>query len=325
LTSNSHSVSYAIDSYFAAWLYTYYPKHWLATILESETGKPDGLTKAISEIKQLGYKFSNVDINYSGDHWYFNEEAQAFVPPLSSIKKVGDSAMAEILKRRPFKSLRNLLWDDLGNWRFSKANKGVFENLCKIEAMGSLSEMRTGKIAHHRQLHAIMIDHYDILKKGPRGMSAAQVKRREKAGEVVPDILDVLLNRTYGLSDWTREEKILASADLASSVSNDLLFPDGLLERFEKKDILPITELPGGMSGIVWMMVREVEQKTTKNGKVYLRIRAQDHQNKSVNVKVWGQPKFQIPKFSIWLCEAKGDDQWGPSTSAFKMRALDVE
>ena len=43
-----HKAAYAIDSYYAAWLHTYYEKEWLATILQSENGNPKGIAKAIS-------------------------------------------------------------------------------------------------------------------------------------------------------------------------------------------------------------------------------------------------------------------------------------
>jgi hypothetical protein len=83
VVSNSHSTAYAIDSYYAAWLHTHYETYWLATILQSENGNPDGLKKAITEIKAYGYQFQEADINYSGDVWNYSEELEAFVPPLS--------------------------------------------------------------------------------------------------------------------------------------------------------------------------------------------------------------------------------------------------
>jgi len=71
--NKSHSVAYALDSYYAAWLHTHYEKEWLATILQSENSNPDALAKAISEIKTIGYAFSKIDINYSGKEWQYSE------------------------------------------------------------------------------------------------------------------------------------------------------------------------------------------------------------------------------------------------------------
>ena len=61
---SAHAIAYAIDSYYAAWLHTYYEKEWLATILQSENNNPRGLEKTISEIRSYGYKFDKSDINY---------------------------------------------------------------------------------------------------------------------------------------------------------------------------------------------------------------------------------------------------------------------
>lgn len=326
LTSNSHSVSYAIDSYYAAWLYTYHPKEWLATVLQSETGHPDKLADTISQIKQLGWNFSEADVNLSGAAWTFSDEVNAFIPPLLSLKKIGETAVEEIVATRPFKDLRTLLWDREGNWYHSKMNKGAFEALCLVEAFASLEEMRTGKIRNHRQLHEILIGNYDKLKKGPKGMSASAVKKLEKKGEVVPDILDVLINETSDVADWSREEKIKLQEEVMSSVDNKLLFPGDILKRLlSNTRIMPLTQIPSGVKSLAWFLVRDVEVKHTKKGKGYLSVKAQDHENKQVRLKVWGasDPTVMEP-FTVWLCEAEGDERWGPSTSLFKCRKFDL-
>jgi len=322
LTSNSHSVSYAIDSYYAAWLYTYYPKQWLATVLQSETGNPDGLTKAIVEIKRLGYTFANSDVNYSGETWKFSEELGAFVPPLSALKKVGNSAMNEIVATRPFKNLHELLFDANGDFYHSKMNKSAFEALCMVEAFGSLDEMKTGKVHNHKQLFEILLSNYDTLKKGVKGMTPTAVKKLTKTGVVVPNIIDVLIQQTADIEDWTRAEKITMKQDVSSQVDNDLLFPEGLVDKLRKQNVIPATELKGGQEKIVWFLVKEVTKKVTKTGKPFLVIKGQDHENRTTNIKVWGKGDIDIVLYTIWIAEAKGDDKWGPSTSQFKMKPI---
>ena len=48
--NKSHAVSYAIDSYYSAWLHTYYEKDWLATCLQTLNGS-NKFGKVIGEIK----------------------------------------------------------------------------------------------------------------------------------------------------------------------------------------------------------------------------------------------------------------------------------
>ena len=59
--NKSHAVAYAVDSYYSAWLHTYYEKEWLATCLQTWNGS-NKFGKLISEIKSLGYKILQPDI-----------------------------------------------------------------------------------------------------------------------------------------------------------------------------------------------------------------------------------------------------------------------
>ena len=120
LTSNSHAIAYAIDSYYGAWLMTYYETDWLATCLQSENTNVESLAWMMSEIKQLGYKISPPDINYSTNEWSWSDRLVAFVPPLSSLKGVGESAVEEVMQNRPYRSIDDLLFDEEGKWRHSK-------------------------------------------------------------------------------------------------------------------------------------------------------------------------------------------------------------
>lgn len=324
LSSNSHSVAYAIDSYYAGWLATYYPKEWLATILQSESGNPDKLGDTISQIKRLGYKFAAVDINYSGMTWQYSEELQAFFPPLTSVKGVGETAAEEIIRTRPFKNLHDLFWNADGEWYHSKMNKTSFVNLCKVEGFSSLEEFRSGKIKHHRQLHDIFLQHHKALQKGPFGLTATKLKKAQKKGETVPYLLDTLIT-SYPPDDWTREEKILHNFEILNSVDNDLLFPAGLLGRLlGQTKVVPITKLPSGVTGLAWFLVAGKMQKSTKNGKPYVIVKAQDNMNNSVNLRIWGGESDDYPLFSVWLCEAKGDTDWGPSTNPDKLKRFKV-
>lgn len=322
--NKSHSASYAIDSYYAAWLFTYYPKHWLATVLQSETGKPDAMQKTISEIKQLGYKFANVDINHSGIFWEFNEDIQAFVPPLSSVKGLGDTAMGEIVERRPFKNLDELLFEPDGTFAPSKMNKTSLANLIKIEALSSLEDVKLSKIENYKQLYTMLIEHNDLIKKGRKGMTPTQVKKAEKKGEIVLDVLDRLQSQTAGTEDWSRNEKVNFYDEICNSVPEDMLFPPGILQKLKEKNIPAITEIGHKEKALAWFLVREVKMKKTKTGKDYFQARVQDDKNKTVGLKIWGKLKETLDPFSLWLCEAEGDDQWGPSTTGWKMRKFTV-
>ena len=77
-------------------------------------------------------------------------------------------------------------------------NKRCFDSLCKVEAFGTLEEFSSGVIDNHQQLHKIIIENYDVLRKGKYGMS---FRKANKTG--APEILPILVEQTEGTPDWT--------------------------------------------------------------------------------------------------------------------------
>lgn len=321
LQSNSHAVAYAIDSYYAAWLHTYHEKEWLATILQSENGNPKGITKAISEIKSYGYKISKVDINHSGLEWEFSYELDAFVPPLTSLKGVGDKAVEEIFENRPYKCINDLFYDEENKWKHSKLNKTAFDSLCKMEALSSIEEFKTGKVKNHRQLHEIIINNYATLKKGKWGITKTQYNKLIKNNENPQEIFNKLLNENSDVNDWNRIEKIDHQISLSNDVSLDLLFPENLIKRINEKNINSFNDIKSGEKDIGWFCIVDIIRKETKNGKTFSRIKVSDYESNSAWIRVWGE-LCDSEKYTIWISELNHDPNWGYQTSLTKMKKL---
>jgi len=323
--NKSHAVAYAFDSYYAAWLHTHYEKDWLATILQSESGSPDALAKAIDEIKQMGYKFAQADINFSGDEWVFSEDVQAFVPPLGSVKGIGMNAMKEILEKRPYKALDDLLYNPDGTWKHSKVNKTCFSALCKIEALGSLSDFSEGRIINHRQLLEIITGegNYELLKKGRYDMSKTAVKKREKSGEAPLNILDEVIKLNEDISDWSRGEKISNYVDLTSSSPSYLIFPEDVMSHLKNKGVKSAMEIAENSTDVAWFCVTAATEKKTKNGKSFVRLNIMDSENRIGTMRVWGKLSADsVEPYTLWIAEIKRDD-WGFSAQSWKLRQID--
>ena len=320
----SHAVSYAIDSYYGAWLLTYYPHEWLATVLQTENGKQENLAAAIHEIKEMGYNFAKVDINYSGTEWIYSDEIESFVPPLTSVKGIGAAAVEEIVGLRPFKDLDSMLYDGDGAWRFSKINKTCLTALCKIEALESLEDMKNGSVLNYRQLLSALTDdkNYDCLKKGRAGITAAAIKKLKKEGKEPQPFLESKLFELRDVEDWTRSEKIQMSYELTSSADVEILFPTHLMKRLIDKNIVRLTEIDPGTEGIGWGCIDEIQRKKTKSGKDFLRCKVVDDQSRSVWLRIWGVEKDPVELYTIWLIQAQHDPDWGFSTSTFKMKKV---
>ena len=321
--NKSHAVSYAIDSYYSAWLHTYYEKEWLATCLQTQNGS-NKFGKVISEIKSLGYTILPPDINASSDVWVYSDERGGFVPPLTAIKGVGDAAVSEIMERRPFTSLDEMMFTEDGKWRPSKMNKTCFNSLCLVEAFGSLDEFKNGKVLNHRQLHSVIIDNYDLLKKGRHGMTKTAVKKLLKEQDEIPDFIDVKLAETEGTPDWNRAEKIGNCVELMASADETLVFPPRIMAKIEKANVRSVTSLSGKEKDIVWFCIQSLEERTTKNGKVFYRMKVMDDNSESCWVRVWGKFNEVPDLYTMWLAEVASTESWGCSTSSYKMKKLDV-
>jgi DNA polymerase III alpha subunit len=232
--------------------------------------------------------------------------------------------MQEIMVRRPYKNLEDLLWDDKGKWKHSKVNKTCFTSLCKIEAFGSLEEIKSGEISNHKQLLAIITDdkNYDLLKKGQYGMTKTQAKRAEKNGEMLEPILDRLRSDYSRLPDWNRTEKILNYIDLTSGVSNNLVFPDEFVKRIESKNVDSVFEVPSRQRGVGWFCVTDVIQKLTKNNKPFYRFKIMDLDNNTGWLRVWGSFSTPPERYTLWMADVSNDPNWGMSTSSAKVRKI---
>ena len=300
-----------------------YEKEWLATCLQTQNGT-NKFGKVISEIKSLGYKIFPPDINTSSDVWVYSNERGGFVPPLTAIKGVGSSAVHEIMERRPFNSLDNMLFTEDGKWRPSKMNKTCFDSLCKVEAFLSLDVFKENKITNHKQLHNIIVGNYDTLKKGRHGMTKTAAKKMQKEKGYVPEFLPSLILNSRDVEDWTRPEKIVLSIDLMSGVDESLVFPPALMKKIRDTQIDPITTFEGNVKGIGWFCIQEIIKKVTKNGKVFHRMKVCNESMDSRWLRVWGSFDETPDLYTIWLAELSCSESWGCSTTAYKMKRINI-
>lgn len=321
--NKSHAVAYAIGSYYAAWLHTHHETEWLAAILQSENGNPKGMSKAISEIKSFGYEIAAVDVNYSGKEWEYSAVLSAFVPPLTSLKGVGDKAVEEVFANRPYKNLEDLFYNAEGEWKHSKLNKTAFSSLTKMEAFKSLQEFQNDELDNHKQMHDLVLDNYNLLKKGRYGMTKTAVKRALKNDEELVPIVEEMMSKYRVVSDWSRTDKIRNYFELSNDASDDLLFPPRLLNKLKQKEISSVFDIPSGDRGIGWFTVTEVIRKTTKNGKAFMRWKCVDSDNRSGWLRVWGSLDDEV-EFSTWLADVKNDAGWGMSSSLAKLKKINA-
>jgi len=305
--NKSHAVSYAIDSYYCAWLMTYYEEEWLCGYLEAMSGNPKKRAKAFSEIKKLGYKVTPIDINYATKSWTILD-GRKFMPSFLSCKGVGTAAIDEIIENRPYESIDDLLWEDTGKWRHSKFNKRALENLIKIKAFDSMGLVGDGPFESYRHMHEVLI-----------GKNANIKKWTKKDPDRGRNAYKEILLESGGCAEWSRRELAQHSIDLLGSFNASSLMSQQLQDRLDEKGVRPIDDHSG--LDLYWFVVMDVKPKLTKNKKPYLLITAAGLGG-NVRMFCWGwDGETELPLYSICVAEVDRND-FGHSTKMYKLKVL---
>lgn len=307
--NRSHAVAYAIDSYWCAWLLTYFEAEWLISYIESTIDKPEKKIKAISEVKRLGYKIASLDINLSEKTWTVIE-GKRFIPSLTSCKGIGDAAFEEVLSLRPYKSIEDFLWNEDGSWKHSKFNKRSIEALIKICAFESLDCVGEDKLFNsYRHMYEVIINNIDDIKKSTK---KDPHMGRKKFYELV---------RTVGrLPEWTRKELVENQMDVFGNLDVSTLIAPETLEHLIEKNVKTIDEWDN--PEIYWFCVQECEPKKTKTGKNYLDITVVGLIGKTYKIKVWNwDGKKVIDPYTLMVAQIDRND-FGFSASYGKMKEL---
>jgi DNA polymerase-3 subunit alpha len=287
----SHAICYSILSYQCAYLFHYYPSEWLCSFLDKEP--EDRKEAAISIAKTFGFNINRVNVNSSGVKWEVDAaDNKTLIQPLSSIKGLGETAVEQIMKYRPFKTIEEVLFHP--EIIYSKLNKKALDSLTRSEAMNDLMDSRFTGLKHFWS--AVVVDRPKTKKK-----------------------LDENIEKYKPEGDFTLEEKIDNLVSLSGIYPISIVVEPQIIKSLEEKMIPPIGDYEKDMGEVVWFVPRKIEEKKTKNGKFYWIIEVTDTTNKITNVKCWGvDPK----KDKIWtnrpyLCKVNHDD-WGFSVRSIK-------
>jgi DNA-directed DNA polymerase III PolC len=305
----SHAVSYAIVSYYCAWLMTYYEEEWLCAYLEAMSSDPKKRRKAFGEIKKMGYKIVPIDINHAMKSWTILE-GKKFMPSFLSCKGIGEAAVDELVEMRPYKSVDDLLWNSDGTWKHSKFNKRALESLIRIKALGSLDLVGENKeFSSWKQMHEVVITHNaDIKKRTKKDPDRGRNNYREA------------LLESSGMEEWTRKEMAQNSIDLLGNFNAMALVPLELQEKLEERDVRTIDEHDG--KDLYWFVVTETKEKLTKNKKPYLLVTMVGTAGRSERMFLWGwSDRVDVPLYSVCVAEVD-KNEYGCSTRMSKFKVL---
>lgn len=136
VTHNSHGYSYAVLSYWTAWLKAHYPVEMTAAIL-STIGDMDRMADFATEARRMGITVLPPDVRYSGAGFTVGPLSVRY--GLSSIPKVGPQAIAKITAGQPYATFEDFR-DRSG------VNSGVLHALARAGALDELVPSRKGLV-----------------------------------------------------------------------------------------------------------------------------------------------------------------------------------
>jgi DNA polymerase III alpha subunit len=112
----SHSLSYAYDSLYGAYLKSHYPLEYYTVAMNNYTGDEERTTRLTEEMKHFNIKLKNPKFRYSKGEYFMDKETNSIYKGISSIKFISKDA-GEILynlKDNKYNSFIDLLID-IGN------------------------------------------------------------------------------------------------------------------------------------------------------------------------------------------------------------------
>lgn len=164
--NKSHSVGYALLSYWTAYLKANYPAEYMAALLTSVGDAKDKLGLYLNECRKMGIKVLPPDVNESS--LGFTAVGADVRFGLGAVRNVGANVVGSIVEARTAKGAFTTLHDFLAKVPLAVCNKRTIESLIKAGAFDTMGATRRGLL----EIHEEAVD------------SASALKRNEANGQV---------------------------------------------------------------------------------------------------------------------------------------------
>ncbi|WWO98889.1 MAG: DNA polymerase III subunit alpha [Candidatus Dasytiphilus stammeri] len=139
--NKSHSVAYALLSYYTVWLKTHYYEEFMAAVMTFDMDNTEKLVDFSEEILRTGKKLLPPNIN-TGEYYFYVNDKNEIIYGLGAIKGIGVRAIEEIIKARKKAGIFQNLLDLCIRIDLKKINRRVLTILIKSGALDSLGQSR---------------------------------------------------------------------------------------------------------------------------------------------------------------------------------------
>lgn len=314
--NKSHALAYSYVSYQCAWLYHYYPDHWVCAFLEKDPDRD----AAISDVESVGYTIGKPDILSSSRNWTVKDKV--LYPSFQTLKGFGDAAVDELIELRRgwqkpelkiedgqddlrkyyLKVYESFFYHEVEvqlkksvkirkKWRFSKFNKRSLEALIKTEGLDSLGIIGPGKLfENYAHMHRSVIDTWG------------------KREQVKYDLLSVA--EEASTEPWGDDEKILFQMEILGAFNSDLIFTANEISKLEQIDIYPVAlidETPKDH----WFILTDWQEKTSKNGRKYHSLHISDIEGTKEKLNYFYPIRDgDLSKMGVYACRLYRNNGW---------------
>ena len=143
--NKSHAASYAVVSYFTAWLKRHYPVEFMAAMLNSYLGSLSQAAWYVRVCHKMGISVLPPDINQSDVR--FKTESGQIRFALAAVKNVGEAAIRHLIEERRKKGQFKSYGDFLRRLGEGELNKKMIESLIRSSALDLFKIPRAHLIA----------------------------------------------------------------------------------------------------------------------------------------------------------------------------------
>ncbi|WKZ31060.1 MAG: DNA polymerase III subunit alpha [Candidatus Dojkabacteria bacterium] len=257
--NKAHSASYALVSYWTAYLKAHYPLEFMAALLEGDLDTFDRVVIDLQECERLGIQVLPPDVNKS-DH-KFTIDGKNIRFGMAAIKNVGEDVVKVIVEERAkngeYRNFDDFVYRNIDN----KVQKRVVEYMIMAGALDSLGDRQqliaALPLVYDRYKHektSQKLGQIDIFSSGPAEVQMVHIDHPMQLPEGEP-------TPVYQKLEWEKEL-------LGIYVSSHPL--DDLHEFFASKGAIPISELLQKEAGrkiyVVGGIASNVKRITTKKG-----------------------------------------------------------
>ena len=311
--NKSHAACYAVVAYRTAYLKSYYPAEFMASMLNSFLGNLDKVPEYIDECKRIGIKILKPDINSSSSKFTVefdesqdkNNQIGQIRFGLGSIKNVGLQPIDNIIKDRNEHGKFEGFTDFCERVEGEAVNKKCVESLIKAGTFDEFSETRATLLA---SFEAIMDLAQSYNKKGMNG----QVSMFDLGGEQEENNLKEIKYQFSEQEEMTENEKLSMEKEmlgiyisghplekikeqikqLTNISSKELKEIDeqNSSEENEENKVREILKYEDGQEVRIAGIITSVKKKYTKNNKIMAFVTIEDL-NGSVEIIIF-EPTF---------------------------------